>query len=437
MSKELMLLIDQISRDKGLPRDVLLEAIRSALLSAAKKKHGGKENLGLDIDEKTFEINLYEFKNVVEEPEDPEADITLEEGKKLDPDVEIGGQIIIPMVFQDFGRIAAQTAKQVIFQRVREAERDIIYNEYKDRVGEMVSGTVMRREKGAYYVNIGKTDAILANRDTLMGESLKRGDMVKGLIEEIRNTSKGPAIVISRTKPEFVAELFKMEVPEIAEGLVKIKDVVREPGERTKIAVYSTTPSVDPVGACVGMKGTRVQSIVRELRGERIDIIPWIDDLRMLIARALSPATIERVGIVEEDKTAMVVVADQHLSVAIGKKGQNVRLAMKLTGWDIDIMSETEYSKLKMEEADQVFSDSGDEQDAEDEGESAEVEAAEGESTEASEAPEEAEESPLEDADDGASDEGAEDTPSDDDAEIASDEPDEPGEPEEPSEPEA
>ncbi len=366
MSKELMLLIDQISREKGLPGGVLLDAIKSALLSVAKKKHEGKENLGLDIDEKTFEIKLYEFKNVVEEPEDPEADITLEEGKKLDPDVEIGGRIIIPMEFQDFGRIAAQTAKQVIFQKVREAERDIIYNEYKDRVGELVSGTVMRREKGAYYINIGKTDAILANRDTLAGESLKRGDMVKGLIEEIRTTSKGPAIVISRTKPEFVAELFKMEVPEIAEGLVKIKDVVREPGERTKIAVFSTTPSVDPVGACVGMKGTRVQSIVRELRGERIDIIPWIDDLRMLIARALSPATIERVGIVEEDKTAMVVVADQHLSVAIGKKGQNVRLAMKLTGWDIDIMSETEYSKIKMEEADQAFSGSGPEDSDED-----------------------------------------------------------------------
>ena len=405
MSKELMMLIDQISREKGLPGGVLLDAIKAALLSAAKKKHGGKENLGLDIDEKTFDISLYEFKNVVEEPEDPECDITLEEGRKLDPDVEIGGQIIIPMEFQDFGRIAAQTAKQVIFQRVREAERDIIYNEYKDKVGQIVSGTVMRREKGAYYVNIGRTDAILANRDTLMGESLKRGDMVKGLIEEIRTTSKGPAIVISRTKPEFVKELFRLEVPEIAEGLVKIKDVVREPGERTKIAVYSTTPSVDPVGACVGMKGTRVQSIVRELRGERIDIIPWIEDLRMLIARALSPATIERVGIVEEEKTAMVVVADQHLSVAIGKKGQNVRLAMKLTGWDIDIMSETEYSKIKMEEAEQVFGGGG-------EGKGSEAppgdeEAPADDETEASEevqedAPEEPSEETGEDAEDSA-----------------------------------
>ena len=404
MSKELMMLIDQISREKGLPGGVLLDAIKGALLSAAKKKHGGKENLGLDIDEKTFDISLYEFKNVVEEPEDPECDITLEEGRKLDPDVEIGGQIIIPMEFQDFGRIAAQTAKQVIFQRVREAERDIIYNEYKDKVGQVVSGTVMRREKGAYYVNIGRTDAILANRDTLMGESLKRGDMVKGLIEEIRTTSKGPAIVISRTRPEFVKELFRLEVPEIAEGLVKIKDVVREPGERTKIAVYSTTPSVDPVGACVGMKGTRVQSIVRELRGERIDIIPWIEDLRMLIARALSPATIERVGIVEEEKTAMVVVADQHLSVAIGKKGQNVRLAMKLTGWDIDIMSETEYSKIKMEEAEQVFGAGG----------------------EGGEAPSEDEEAPVEDVEEasGETDEDAEETP----AEVEEEASDETGE---------
>ena len=354
MSKELMLLIDQISREKGVSRDVMIEAIRSALVSAAKKKHAGKENLDIELDE-NFEINLFEFKDVVEEVEDPETQFTVEEAREHDPEAEVGGRITFPMEFQDFGRIAAQTAKQVIFQRVREAERDVIYNEYKDKVGEIVSGTIMRRERGLYHVNIGKTDAILANRDALPGESLKRGDMIKAIIEDIRTTSKGPAIVISRTRPGFVAELFKLEVPEVAEGLVKIKDVVREPGERTKIAVYSTSPSVDPVGACVGMKGTRVQSIVRELRGERIDIIPWTDDLRMLVARALSPATIERVGIVEEDKTALVVVGDEHLSVAIGKKGQNVRLAMKLTGWEIDILSETEYSNMKMEEAEEAF----------------------------------------------------------------------------------
>jgi N utilization substance protein A len=356
MSKELIFLIDQIAREKGVSRDVLLDAIKSALLSAAKKKQGGKENLGLDFDERVFEFKLYEFRTIVEgELSDPEAEISLDEARAADPNAEPGGEVRYPLVFQDFGRIAAQTAKQVIFQRVREAERDVIFYEFKDKVGQVVSGTVMRKEKGVYFINVGKTDAVMSVRDALPGESLKRGDMIKAYIEDIRSTPKGPAIIISRTRSEFVAELFRLEVPEVSEGLVKIKDVVREPGERTKIAVYSTTTSVDPVGACVGMKGTRVQSIVRELRGERIDIIPWTDDLRMLIARALSPATIERVGIVEEDKTAMVVVGDQHLSVAIGKKGQNVRLAMKLTGWDIDILSESEYSKMKMEEAGKVF----------------------------------------------------------------------------------
>jgi N utilization substance protein A len=240
---------------------------------------------------------------------------------------------------------------------VREAERDVIYSEFKDKVGQIVSGIVMRKEKGIYFLNLGKTEAILPIKDTLPNENLKRSDTVRAFIEDVRITPKGPAIVVTRTSPLFVAALFKMEVPEINEGLVIIKDIVREPGERTKLSVYSKNPSIDPVGACVGMKGTRVQSIVRELRGERIDIIPWTDDPRQLIARALSPAAVDRIGINEEAKTAMVVVNDQQLSLAIGKKGQNVRLAMKLTGWDIDILSETEYSKMRMEEADRTFED--------------------------------------------------------------------------------
>jgi N utilization substance protein A len=355
MAKEIIQLIEQISRDKGVPSEVLMGAIESALLSAARKKYEGRSTVNLELDHETFEIKLYESREVVEKIDYPEEEILLEEARAIDPAAEMGGMVDVPLPFQDFGRIAAQTAKQVIFQRVREAERDVIYNEFKDKEGQIISGTVMRKEKGIYYVNIGKTDAIMPGRETLPGETLKRGDMVRAIIEDIRVTPKGPSILISRTDPRFVAELFKMEVPEISEGLVVIKDVVREPGERTKLAVYSTSPSVDPVGACVGMKGTRVQSIVRELRGERIDIIPWTDDLRLLIARALSPASIERVGIVEDEKTAMVVVNDQQLSIAIGKRGQNVKLAMKLTGWDIDIMSESDYSKIKMEEADQVF----------------------------------------------------------------------------------
>jgi N utilization substance protein A len=383
MGKEILLLIEQISREKGISSDVLLEAIRSALVSAVRKKFGGKANVDVDLDPATFEMQVYETKTVVEDVENPDEEITLEEGRKIDPDASLEDTVRFPLEFEGFGRITAQTAKQVIFQRVREAERDVIYNEFKDKVGQIISGTVMRREKGVFFVNIGKTDAVLPMREALPGEALKRGDLVKALIEDIRLSPRGPTILISRSDPRFVAELFKLEVPEINEGLVVIKDVVREPGERTKIAVYSTNPSVDPVGACVGMKGTRVQSIVRELRGERIDIIPWTEDLRMLIARALSPAAVERVGIVEDEKTAMVVVNDQQLSIAIGKrgqnvklamkltgwdidimseteysKGQNVKLAMKLTGWDIDIMSETEYSKIKMEEADKAFDQS-------------------------------------------------------------------------------
>lgn len=358
MTKELFYVIDQISREKGVPKDVLVSALESALLSAARKKYGGRTNVHLKIDPQTYDIKLYETKKIVAKVENPDEEISVEDAKAVEPEKAEGEEVDISLDLQDFGRIAAQTAKQVIFQRVREAERDIIYNEYKDKVGQIISGTVMSREKGVYFVNIGKTEAILPIRDTLPMENLKRGDFVRAFIEDIRVTSKGPAIIISRTTPQFVAALFKMEVPEIAEGLVKIKDVVREPGERTKIAVYSTNSSIDPVGACVGMKGTRVQSIVRELKGERIDIIPWTDDPRMLIARSLSPAAVEMVGINEEEKTAMVVVGDQQLSIAIGKRGHNVKLAIKLTGWDIDILSESEYSKMKMGEADRAFDES-------------------------------------------------------------------------------
>jgi len=357
MSKELVHMIEAMSREKGVNKEVLFQALESALLAAAKKEYSGKINLGLTINRKTGAIELFETKQVVESVSDEEKEISLEEARKLEPQKNTGDTINIPLSIAEFGRIAAQTAKQVIFQKVREAERDVIFNEFKDKVGQVVSGSVLRKEKGVYYIHIGKAEAELPIRDTLPGEILKRGDIIRSLIEEIKLTPRGPIIHVTRTSPEFVKALFKMEVPEISEGLVIIKDIVREPGERTKIAVYSKDSSIDPVGACVGMKGTRVQAIVRELKGERIDIIPWTDDPRMLVARALSPAVVDKVGINEETKTAMVVVSDQQLSIAIGKKGQNVRLAMKLTGWDIDIMSESEYSKIKMEEADRTFTE--------------------------------------------------------------------------------
>lgn len=355
MPKELCYVIEQISREKGIPREVLIETLRSALLSAARKKFGGRTNINLIIDPKTCDISAFEVKKVVSKLTNKNEEIFISEARKLFPDVNEGEVVNIPLDLHDFSRIAAQTAKQVIFQRVREAERDVIYNEFKDKIGEIVSGTVMRKEKGAYFLNLGKTEALLPIKETLPNENLKRGDTVKAYIEDVKVTPKGPVIMVTRTSPQFVVGLFKMEVPEINEGLVVIKDIVREPGERTKLTVYSKNPSIDPVGACVGMKGTRVQSIVRELKGERIDIIPWTDDPRELIARALSPAIVDKIGINEETKTAMVVVSDHQLSIAIGKRGQNVRLAMKLTGWDIDILSESEYSKIRLEEADKTF----------------------------------------------------------------------------------
>ncbi|MBI3593153.1 MAG: transcription termination/antitermination protein NusA [Nitrospirae bacterium] len=352
MTKELCFVIDQISRDKGISRDALLKVLESALLSAARKKFGERTNINLKIDPKTCSINAYEIKRIVEKVADKNEEITLEAAKDFAPDVKMGDEIEIPIPLQDFGRIAAQTAKQVIFQRVREAERDIIFEEFKDKVGQIISGTVLRKERNAYYISIGKTEAVMLQREALPNETLKRGDMVKAYLAEVKQTSKGPGIMLSRTDPNFIIGLFKMEVPEINDGVVMVKGIAREPGERTKIAVYSKDSSIDAVGACVGMKGTRVQSIVRELRGERIDIIPWSDDPRIFIARALTPATVDRVGINEEEKTAMVIADDQQLSLAIGKRGQNIKLATKLTGWEIEILSESEYSKIKMEETD-------------------------------------------------------------------------------------
>jgi len=354
MPKELCYLVDQISREKGISRETLLEALRSALLSATRKRFGGRTNIDLKIDPKTCDITSFETKRIVSEVTNRDEEVSLREALKILPDGKEGDTVDIPLDLHDFSRIAAQTAKQVIFQRVREAERDAIYNEFKDKIKTVVSGQVMRRERGLYFLNLGKTEALLPIKESLPNEMLKRSDTVRAFIEEVKITPKGPVIILSRTNPQFVGALFKMEVPEIHEGLVVIKDIVREPGERTKLTVYSKDSSIDAVGACVGMKGTRVQSIVRELRGERIDIIPWTEDPRMLIARALSPASVERIGINEEDKTAMVVVTDDQLSLAIGKKGQNVRLAMKLTGWDIDILSESEYSKMRTEEAEKT-----------------------------------------------------------------------------------
>lgn len=347
MARELVRIIEQMSKERGIPKEAIIATLESALLSAVRKRYGLEPEINIRVDPETGEISIKALKKVVQEVTDPVGEISLIEAQMIDPSKGLNDMIESPVSLEGFGRIAAQTAKQVLFQKVREAEKGAIYEEFKDKAGQIISGVVIRKERGSYYVAIGRAEATLPVKSTLPTEALKRGETIRAYIEEVKITPKGPVILLSRTHPNFVVELFKMEIPEVYEGIVVIKDIVREAGDRTKLTVISKNDAVDPVGACVGMKGTRVQSIVRELKGERIDIIPWTDDPRILIAKALSPATVESIGINEEEKTAMVVVTDDQLSIAIGKKGQNVRLAMKLTGWDINIISESEYERIK------------------------------------------------------------------------------------------
>jgi N utilization substance protein A len=352
MSQELIQVIDQISKEKGITKEMVIEAVESALVSAAKKKYG-TQRIAVQIDPKRGDINMYAYKKVVPAVTNAEEEITLEEAQGLFPEAQMDGEVPFQVEFEGFGRIAAQTARQVIVQKVREAERDVVLREFNDKIGQLVNGIVLRHEKGAYFVDLGKTEAVLPAREQVPRENYRRGDRVRAHVLEVKDTPKGPQVVLSRSHPDFVAKLFEMEVPEIYENIVEIKGVVREAGDRTKIAVSSKDSHVDPVGACVGMKGARVQAVVRELRGEKIDIIPWSDDPRIFIAKALSPAVVEKVGVTEEDHAALAVVADAQLSLAIGKKGQNVRLAAKLTGWKIDILSESEYEQERQKERDQ------------------------------------------------------------------------------------
>ncbi|MBI5096821.1 MAG: transcription termination/antitermination protein NusA [Nitrospirae bacterium] len=350
MNRELISVIEQISREKGINSDTIISAVKSALQVAAKKCFGASDNIQVEIDPKSGEIQVILIKKIVEEVTNPKEEISLEEAKKIDAEAELGDEIGALIEVGDFGRIAAQTAKQVIFQKVREAEWDTVYKDFRNRQGDIVHGVILGQENRNYIVDLGKTEALLPHKEQIPRETFRRGDRIRGYLCEVKPSAKGPQLILSRSHPEFVGKLFAIEVPEIYEKIVEIKSVVREPGDRTKISVSSKDPSVDPVGACVGMKGSRVQAVVRELRGEKIDIIPWSEDPRVFIAEALSPAVVERVGIDEEEKSALVVVSEQQLSLAIGKKGQNVRLAAKLTNWKIDIINETEYEKKRAKE---------------------------------------------------------------------------------------
>ena len=358
MSRELITVIEQISREKGINSNTIMEAVKSALQIAARKCFGGADNVQVEIDPKSGEIQVILIKKIVENVTNPKEEISFEDAQKMDNEAELGDEIGALIEVGDFGRIAAQTAKQVIFQKVREAEWDTVYKDFIHRQGEIVHGVILGQENRNYIVDLGKTEALLPAKEQIPRETFRRGDRIRAFLCEVKPSAKGPQLILSRSHPEFVSKLFAIEVPEIYEKIIEIKNVVREPGDRTKISVYSRDSSVDPVGACVGMKGSRVQAVVRELRGEKIDIIPWSEDPRVFIAEALSPAVVERVGIDEEDKAALVVVSEQQLSLAIGKKGQNVRLAAKLTNWKIDIINETEYEAKRAKDKDNEIEES-------------------------------------------------------------------------------
>ena len=357
MNKEFIEAIEALEKEKDISKDILIEAIESALVSAYKKNYGTSQNVRVNIDREEGDIDVFMRKDVVEEVEDDMVEISLEDALEIDPRYEVGDVVEYQVTPRDFGRIAAQTAKQVVVQRIREAERGMIFDDYITRQGEIITGTVQRISNETLFINMGKAEGILAATERVPGEKYEINDRIKVYIMDVKKTTKGPQVFLSRSHPGLVKRLFELEVPEIEEGIVEIKSIAREAGSRTKIAVYTEDENVDPVGACVGTRGSRVQNIVDELFGEKIDIITWSDDPEELISNVLSPAKVEKVIIDEEEKAATVIVPDYQLSLAIGKEGQNVRLAAKLCGWKIDIKSHTQYFGSVPEEAIEYIDD--------------------------------------------------------------------------------
>lgn len=341
--------IEQVSRDKGIAAEVLIRTLEEALESAAKKKLGTHIDVEAQYNQDLGEIEVFQFKEVVEEITNPDFQITMAEGRKLDPDCEVGDSLGTKLDTTSFGRIAAQSAKQVIIQKVKDAERSAVYDSFIDKKGDIINGIVQRVDRGDIVVNLGHTEGVLPSREQIPRETYRRGDRIRANIMKVLQDTRGPQVIVSRTHPQFLINLFRSEVPEIAEGVVTIQAAAREPGLRAKIAVSSNDTGVDPVGACVGIKGARVQTVVQELRGEKIDIIPWSTDPARFVCNALQPAEILRVVIDEDNRSMEVIVPDDFLSIAIGKKGQNVRLASRLTGWHLDVKSEASYS-LAMKE---------------------------------------------------------------------------------------
>ncbi|MCX5833167.1 MAG: transcription termination factor NusA [Deltaproteobacteria bacterium] len=342
MLPELKRLIEQMGKDKGIEKAIIIEALESAMLTAARKKLGAQVELEAHYNEEAGELEVFQFKTVVEKVLDPETQISLQQARKeLDEEAQPGDSLGMRLDAASFGRIAVQTAKQIIIQKVKDAERDKTYEEYKDRKGQLVNGFVQRFEGGSIIVNLGRAEAVIPPSEQITRESYKRGERIRAYVIDVKKISKGPQIILSRTHPGFVRALFEVEVPEISEGFIDIVSVAREPGNRTKIAVKTNDKDIDPVGACVGMRGSRVQSVVQELKGEKIDIVPFSEDPVKYVCSSLSPAKVSKVFMYDENKSMEVIVPDDQLSLAIGRSGQNVRLAVRLTGWKIDVKNES------------------------------------------------------------------------------------------------
>ena len=343
MNENLIEALDALEKSKGLSKEVILEAIEKALEKSYEKNYDDRTNVDVVMDRESGEIRVYSLRNVVEEVEDPVTEISLAEAKVKNPSVEVGGQVRVEVSPENFGRVAAGTARNIVIQKLHDAERETIYDAYIDRVREIINGTVQRVDRGNVFINLGKTEGIVPAKEQIPGEHLEPGDRVKLYVADVRNSSKGAQVLLSRAHANLVIRLFEQEVPEIGQGIVEIYSVAREPGSRSKVAVYSSESDVDPIGACVGYKGSRVNYIVEELGGEKMDITIYDPDPQIFIANALSPAKVSRVITNEKEKTSVVVVPDDQLSLAIGKEGQNVRLAARLTGWKIDIKGESQY----------------------------------------------------------------------------------------------
>lgn len=345
--KELISAIDELEKERGIEKEYLLESLETALVTAYKRNFDSNENVKLDINGKTGEIKIYSVKEVVKEVEDEMTQIDLKEAKKSNKSIKAGDTVDIEIVLKDFGRIAAQTAKQVIVQKIREAERDMVFTEYNDRKGEIVSGLVQKADGGTLILDLGKLEGIMLTKDQIPTEKYRVNDKIRAYVVNVEKGAKGaPQVLVSRSHPDFVRKLFEFEIPEIYEGLIEIKSVARDSGNRSKVAVYSTNENIDPVGSCVGQKGIRIQNIINELKGEKIDVIEWDEDPAIFISAALLPAQVMAVDIKEEERFAQVIVPDDQLSLAIGKAGQNARLAARLTNWKIDIKSETQFREI-------------------------------------------------------------------------------------------